>query len=420
MHPLENMAFCVKKSGVRTITALPEARPVPARTRPKLIYLVTEDWYFWSHRLPMARAAREAGFDIAVATRVDKHGERIEGEGFRVLPLSWQRRSINPAGALSAVAEIAALYRREAPDIVHHVAMKPVLLGGLAAGLAGVPAVVNALTGLGSAFIGTGGLKSRIAGAVARPLLRTVLKRPNSLAILQNADDQRMLVEAGLLPEDRSWIIRGSGIDTTHYQALPEPAEPPVTIGCVARLLADKGVGPLVEAQQRLRAKGLDVRLVLAGTPDPENPTSVTPAELDRWAALPGVELPGHITDVREVWKRCHIAVLASRREGLPKSLLEAAACGRAIVATDVPGCREVAHAGENALLVPPDDPAALAGALETLVRDAALRQRFGAGSRQLVESDMASDRVGAKTVELYRTLLGAKGPAAAPVAEAS
>lgn len=393
---------------------------MPARTRPKLIYLVTEDWYFWSHRLPMARAARDAGFDIAVATRVDKHGERIEGEGFRVLPLSWQRRSINPAGALSAVAEIAALYRREAPDIVHHVAMKPVLLGGLAAGLAGVPAVVNALTGLGSAFIGTGGLKSRIAGAVARPLLRTVLKRPNSLAILQNADDQRMLVEAGLLPEDRSWIIRGSGIDTTHYQALPEPAEPPVTIGCVARLLADKGVGPLVEAQQRLRAKGLDVRLVLAGTPDPENPTSVTPAELDRWAALPGVELPGHITDVREVWKRCHIAVLASRREGLPKSLLEAAACGRAIVATDVPGCREVAHAGENALLVPPDDPAALAGALETLVRDAALRQRFGAGSRQLVESDMASDRVGAKTVELYRTLLGAKGPAAAPVAEAS
>ena len=393
---------------------------MPTPIRPKLLYLVTEDWYFWSHRLPMARAARDAGFDVAVATRVDKHGERIAGEGFRVLPLSWQRRSINPAGALSAVAEIAALYRREAPDIVHHVAMKPVLLGGLAAGLAGVPAVVNALTGLGSAFLGTGGLKSRVAGAVARPLLRMVLRRPNSLAILQNADDQRMLVEAGLLPADRSWIIRGSGIDTTHYRALPEPAEPPVTIGCVARLLADKGVGPLVEAQQRLVAKGLDVRLLLAGTPDPENPTSVTQAELDRWAALPGVELPGHIADVREVWARCHIAVLASRREGLPKSLLEAAACGRAIVATDVPGCREVAHAGENALLVPPDDSAALADALETLVRDSALRQRFGAASRRLVESDMASDRVGAKTVELYRTLLKSVRPAASPVAEVS
>jgi len=390
------------------------------RANPKLIYLVTEDWYFWSHRLPMARAARDAGFDIAVATRVDKHGERIDAEGFRVLPLSWSRRSINPAGALSAIGEIAALYRREAPDIVHHVAMKPVLLGGLAAGLAGVPAVVNALTGLGSAFLGTGGLKSRVAGAVARPLLRTVLKRPNSLTILQNEDDRRMLVAAGLLPDDRAWIIRGSGVDTAHYQAMPEPAEPPVVVGCVARLLADKGIGPLVEAQQRLRAKGLDVTLLLAGTPDPENPTSITQAELDRWSALPGVELPGHIADVRQVWSRCHIAVLASRREGLPKSLLEAAACGRPIVATDVPGCREVAHADENALLVPPDDPAALADALEVLVRDATLRRRFGAASRRMVESDMASDRVGAKTVDLYRRLLDANRSVAAPVAEAS
>ena len=388
--------------------------------KPKLIYLVTEDWYFWSHRLPMARAAREAGFDIAVATRVDKHGERIAAEGFRLLPLAWSRRSINPAGALSAVAEIAALYRREAPDIVHHVAMKPVLLGGLAAGLAGVPAVVNALTGLGSAFLGTGGLKSRVAGAMARPLLRSVLKRPNSVTVLQNEDDRKMLVAAGLLPDERGRIIRGSGVDTRHYQVLPEPPAPPVTVGCVARLLADKGVGPLVEAQQRLRAKGLDVNLILAGTPDPENPTSVTRGELDRWSALPGVELPGHIADVREVWARCHVAVLASRREGLPKSLLEAAACGRAIVATDVPGCREVARAGENALLVPPDDPAALAGALEVLVRDAAMRQRFGAASRRLVESDMASDRVGAKTVELYRSLTEAAFPMATPVAEAS
>lgn len=396
----------------------PGAAAAGAR-RPKLIYLVTEDWYFWSHRLPMARAAREAGFEIAVAARMDKHGDRIAAEGFRVLPLSWQRRSVNPAGALSAVAEIASLYRREAPDIVHHVAMKPVLLGGLAARLAGVPAVVNALTGLGSAFLGSGGLKSRVAGAVARPILRTVLRRSNSLTILQNEDDRETLVRAGLLRADRAWIIRGSGIDTAHYQPLPEPAEPPLVVGCVARLLADKGVGPLVEAQQRVRAKGLDVRLVLAGTPDPENPTSITQAELDRWAALPGVELPGHIADVRRVWERCHVAVLASRREGLPKSLLEAAACGRAIVATDVPGCREVARAGENALLVPPDDAAALADALETLARDPGLRARFGAASRQLVESDMAADRVGARTVELYRRLLGHDVPAAAPAAAA-
>lgn len=387
--------------------------------RPKLLYLVTEDWYFWSHRLPMARAARDAGFEVSVAARLDRHGDRIAAEGFRVLPLSWQRRSVNPLGALAAIREIAALYRREKPDIVHHVAMKPVLLGGFAAMAAGVPAVVNALTGLGSAFIGTGGLKSRVAGAVARPLLRAVLGRRNSLAILQNADDRQTLVEAGLLKADRAWIVRGSGIDTAHYTALPEPPAPPVTIGCVARLLADKGVAPLVEAQQALRAKGLDVALLLAGTPDPENPTSIPQADLDRWAALPGVELAGHVTDVRSVWARCHVAVLASRREGLPKSLLEAAACGRAIVATDVPGCREVAQAETNALLVPPDDAAALATALETLVSDAALRARFGEAGRRLVESDMAADRVGAKTVALYRSLLASVHPAALP-AEAS
>ncbi|HYD64425.1 glycosyltransferase family 4 protein [Azospirillum sp.] len=383
--------------------------------RPRLLYLVTEDWYFWSHRLPMARAARDAGFDVAVATRVDKHADRIAAEGFRVLPLTWRRRSVHPGEALSAVAEIASLYRRERPDVVHHVSLKPVVLGGLAAMAAGVPAVVNALTGLGSAFLGKGGLKSRIAGTVARTALRTILKRRNSLLVLQNTDDRDHLVRLGLVPPDRVWVIRGSGVDTGHFAVLPEPP-PPVVAGYVGRLLEDKGVRPLVEAHQILRAQGLDVRLLLAGTPDPENPTSIQPAELERWKALPGVELAGHVTDVRTVWTRAHIAVLPSRREGLPKSLLEAASCGRAIVATDVPGCREVARAGENALLVPVDDAPALAEAIGTLARDAVLRHRFAAAGRRLVESDMAADAVGAKTVELYRTLLASARPGATPL----
>ncbi|WP_051340391.1 glycosyltransferase family 4 protein [Azospirillum halopraeferens] len=386
------------------------------RARPKLLYLVTEDWYFWSHRLPMARAARDAGFDVAVATRVDAHGPRIEGEGFRLLPLPWRRRSVNPAGALADVAAIARLYRRERPDIVHHVSLKPVVLGGLAAAAAGVPAVVNALTGLGSAF-GRGSVKARLAGAAARPLLGAVLRRRNSVTVLQNGDDRDHLVATGLAVAERCRVIRGSGIDTVRYAVLPEPPEPPVTVGFVGRLLADKGVRPLVEAQQHLRAEGLDVALILAGTPDPENPTAIRPDEVERWRALPGVELAGHVEDVRTVWARSHIAALPSRREGLPKSLLEAAACGRAIVATDVPGCREVAHAGENALLVPPDDAAALAGAIATLARDPDLRRRFAAAGRRLVESDMAAERVGARTLDLYRSLLAAArgAPAGAP-----
>ncbi|MBP2231385.1 glycosyltransferase involved in cell wall biosynthesis [Azospirillum agricola] len=399
---------------------VPTTAPTAGRPRPKLLYLVTEDWYFWSHRLPMARAARDAGFDVTVATRVDRHGERIAAEGFRVLPLSWRRRSVNPLGALAAVREIAALYRRERPDVVHHVAMKPVLLGGLAALAAGVPAVVNALAGLGTVFTHAGKLKPRLVALAVHPLLRRLLNRRNSVLLLQNPDDRRTLERHGLIDGAQVRIIRGSGIDTGHYQALPAPPAPPLVIGCAARLLANKGIAELVEAHGRLRARGLDVELLLAGQPDPASPTSIPQSLLDRWAALPGVTLLGQVEDVRKLWARCHVAVLASRGgEGLPKSLLEAAACGRAIVATDVPGCREVAQADVNALLVPESDPAALAEAIERLARDPGLRARFGEASRRLVESDMSAEHVGAKTVELYRGLLDRAAPSTVP-AEAS
>jgi glycosyltransferase involved in cell wall biosynthesis len=375
----------------------------------RLLFLVTEDWYFCSHRLPMARAARDAGFQVTVATRIDAHRAAIEAEGFRVVPLTWHRRSINPLAAVTAVAEIAALYRRERPHIVHHVALKPTVLGGLAAFLAEVPAVVNALTGLGTAFLGSG-LKARLAGAVARPLLRFVLRRPGSVLVVQNEDDHQLLTSLGLVPAGRVHLIRGSGVDTQRFAELPEPSEPPVVVAQVGRLLDDKGVRTLVAAHGAVRARGVDMTLLLAGTPDPANPSSIPAAELAGWRALPGVELADHVTDVRDVWARAHVAVLASRREGLPKSLLEAAACGRAIIATDVPGCREVARAGVNALLVPPDDVAALAAALERLARDLALRRRLAAASRPLVLSDMAEATVGARIVDLYRSLLAEVG----------
>lgn len=382
----------------------------PTQRAPRLLYLVTEDWYFWSHRLPMARAARDAGFAVTVATRVGDHAARIAAEGFEVVPLAWRRRSVAPWAIAAAVAGIVRVHRRVRPDIVHHVAMKPVLLGGIAARIAGVPAVVNALTGLGSVFVGGGGPLRRLVAAVARRLLRWVLGRSGSVLVLQNRDDRDLLTGAGLADPQRLRLIRGSGIDTRRFAVLPEPAEPPVVIAFVGRLLADKGVRTLVEAYGLLHGRGHDVRLLLAGTPDPENPTAIGTAELARWRALPGVELAGHVGDVRTVWARAHVAVLPSRREGLPKSLLEAAACGRAIVASDVPGCREVAVAGRNALLVPVDDAHALAEALETLVRDPALRRRFAAEGRRMVESDLAADAVGAATVALYRDMLAAAG----------
>jgi glycosyltransferase involved in cell wall biosynthesis len=377
--------------------------------RPKLLYLVTEDWYFYSHRLPMARAAQAAGFDVVVAARLDGHRQAIEAEGFRVHALNWRRRRNGLLSTLAAIVELRALYRRERPDVVHHVAIKPVVLGGLAAWLAGVPAVINALTGLGFVFIDdtkrSGGLGSRWIKKPVRALIRFVLGRPGSHLILQNGDDHALLVNGGLVAAENVTVIRGSGIDTNHYS--PQPDAPGgITVAYVGRMLEDKGVPTLVEAHQAVRSQGVDLRLLLVGTPDPENPTSVTETTLRSWATQPGIEWRGAVSDVRPVWAEAHIAVLPSRREGLPKSLLEAAACGRPLIATDVPGCREIARAGENALLVPPDDPAALALALTTLATDAPLRARFAASSRALVLSDLGVGPVGQRTVDLYRRML--------------
>jgi glycosyltransferase involved in cell wall biosynthesis len=374
---------------------------------PKLLYLVTEDWYFCSHRLPMARAARAAGFEVVVATRVGTHGPAIEAEGFTLRPLSWRRGGNGLGAVLGAVWEIAALYRRERPDLVHHVAVKPVVLGGLAAWLAGGSRVVNALTGLGFVFIG----RSPLLWPVRR-LMGWVLRRPGSRLVLQNQDDRAFLVGAGFADPARVTVIRGSGIDLEHFTPLPEPPAPDgsVTVAFVGRMLTDKGVPVLVEALRRVRARGLELRLLLAGDTDPENPTAIPRATLEAWSREPGIRWLGPVADVRTVWRAAAIAVLPSRREGLPKSLMEAAACGRALVATDVPGCREIARADENALLVPPDDPAALAEALTALTTDPARRARFAAASRRLVESDLAAEAVGAQTLALYRQLLGTGG----------
>lgn len=380
-----------------------------AGRRLKVLYLVTEDWIFCGHRLPTARAARDAGFEVLVATRVAEHGAAIEAEGFRLIPLEWRRRNFSPLQAIREIFAIAKLYRREVPDIVHHVALKPVVFGGLAAWLAGTPAVLNALTGLGSAFSGTGRkLAAKVAGWAARAALGPILRRPNSVVTVENPDDAAVLTGFGMIPAGTARIIRGSGVDIQRYQPLLEP-DGPFTVGVAARLLRSKGIPELAEAQRRLRAAGLDVRLLIAGTGDPDNPTNLPENELAEMCRIPGLTFLGHVDDVRTLWARCHVACLPSHREGLPMALMEAAACGRAIVATDVPGCREIALAGRNALLVPPLDAQALADAIRQLAEDADMRRRFALESRRLVESDLAADQVAARVLDIYRDLLNAR-----------
>ena len=368
----------------------------------KILYLVSEDWYFISHRLPMARAAKGAGYDVHVVTRVDADAEEIRREGFLLHPIHWRRGNMNPFRLLTAVLETRRVYRQVDPDLAHHVALVPTLIGSLAA--LGLPvAKLNALAGLGFAFTSQTA-KARALRPLANLLLGWLLKRPHTAVLVQNPDDFAVVAKLGVR-KDNIALIPGSGVDTELLTPMPEPTGP-FTIAFVGRLLDDKGVRTLVRAHQLLAQRGLTVRTLLAGEPDPSNPASIPDDVLSDWRNVPNLQLLGHVEDIRTVWARAHTAVLPSRREGLPKSLLEAAACARPLIATDVPGCREIARDNVNALLVSADDAEALAAAIEILSKDAALRVRFGRASREIVTREYSTERVAAEITRLYSRLL--------------
>ena len=366
-----------------------------------LLLLIAEDWYFWSHRLPLARAARQAGYQVVVVTRVRKLGRAIEAEGFDLVPLRLRRSGANPLLELRALAEIVGIYRRVRPNIVHHVALKPVIYGTLAARLAGVSRVVNSLAGLGFAYASTS-WKARLLRSLLEPVFRCTLNLRNSRLILQNPDDIELFVSSGLVPSSRVRLIRGSGVDTALFRPTPEPKGPPAVM-LAARMLWDKGVGEFVAAARELRARGVVARFILVGETDPENPSAIEPAQLHRWQEEGIVEWRGRRDDMPAVYAGCHLVCLPSYREGLPKVLLEAAACGRPIVASDVPGCREIVRHGVNGLLVPVRDSQALADALSRLVGDAEARRAMGERGRGIVVSEFGAERVATQILEVYR-----------------
>jgi len=369
---------------------------------PRVIYLVTEDWYFMSHRLPMARAARNAGFEVHVATRIDRHGAAIEAEGFHLHPISWRRGSLDPRDLVRVVREVHKLYRKLRPDLAHHVALTASVLGSLAA--TGLPVVcLNALTGLGTMFIDDTA-KVRVARAPLRLALRSLLNRSRAAVLVQNLDDRAVMERLGV-NRDRIALIPGSGVDIGAMAPSPEPTGP-ITIAFVGRLVGSKGIRTLLAAHERLIERGRDIQLIIAGLPDPANPTSIPLQEIDAWTRRPNVKHLGFVKDIGGLWACAHIAVLPSHREGLPLSLLEAAACGRPLIATDVPGCRDIARADLNALVVPLEDADALADAIERLALNSQLRRKFGKAGRELVEREFSSQRIGRDLIALYRRLL--------------
>jgi glycosyltransferase involved in cell wall biosynthesis len=381
-----------------------DSRPAASSTTPapRLLYVVTEDWAFLSHRLPMARAARSAGFDVHVATRVNEGAAAIAVEGFILHPIPFTRGSLSPLAALATIAALRRVHRAVRPDIAHHVAL-PACVFGMIAALGRRVACVNAFIGLGYAFT-SDSAKARALRSIVSAAVRFLVDRDGSVALVQNHDDMTALMSLGI-PKSRITLIPGSGVDVERFTPLPEPQGPP-TFGFVGRLLDDKGIRTLLTAHRLLRARGLDSRLLIAGMPDPANPASVTAPEAASWNKEPGISWLGHVSDIAGLWARAHIAVLPSRREGLPLSLMEAAACGRAMIANDVPGCREIVVHEQTGLLVPVDDAPALAAAMERLADTPELRARYAAAARTLAVEKFATEIIGRQTVALYRRLL--------------
>lgn len=379
-------------------------------TGKKLLFVVTEDWYFRSHRLPIARAARDAGAEVMVACRIGAEGssaaETIRSEGFSLIPLNIARSSRNPFSDITLLFSLIRLYRRTRPDIVHHVAIKPVLYGSIAAWIALVPAVVNAMAGLGFLFI-SDRLFARLARPPIRAVFRAFMNRTRTRLIVQNPDDQRLFQEKIGVQPDRIAVIRGSGVDCDIFTPPPlrSTSGGLITALCVSRMLWDKGIGELVEAARLLKQRRVAIKIRLVGPTD-ANPASIPQSTLDRWEEEGIVEVAGASTKIAEENAAAHIAVLPSYREGLPKSLLEAAACGLPLVATDVPGCREICLDDKTGILVPPYEAGPLAEALQRLAEDKDLRDRLGQNARRLAVDAFSTKRVQEETIALYEAML--------------
>jgi len=355
--------------------------------------------------LSIARAARDAGFEVLIATRVDKHKERIENEGFKLIQINLNRKSRNILKGILSVLEIARIYHKEKPDVVHHVSVKPVLYGSLAAWITGIPAVVNAVAGLGSIFA-TPGKKAAILRNFIIFSYRLAFSPKNTVGIFQNPEDLSLFVSAKILKKEQTFLIRGSGVNTTFFRYLPEPKGIPVLV-LAARLIWDKGVGSFVEAARILKNSGVVCRMALAGRPDPGNPKSIPEETLRSWASEGIIEWWGYREDILEVFAQSNIVVLPTTYgEGVPRVLIEAASCGRPIVATDVPGCREIVVNNKNGLLIPRDDPKALADALRGLIGDPLLRSKMGISGREIAKAEFSEEIFVKDTMNVYKKML--------------
>jgi glycosyltransferase involved in cell wall biosynthesis len=374
----------------------------------KIILFANTEWYLYNFRLSLAQALRGEGHEVVLVSPPGKYSRSLEEAGFRWKSFPLSRQGTNPLAELATVWRLRNLYRMEKPDIVHHFTIKCVLYGSLAAHTSGIRirGIINAITGLGFVFIGRGWREGGLRWLV-RALYRVALK--NTQVVFQNVDDRALFFDLGLVVENQVYLIPGSGVDTSRFVVEPDQPEPALIV-LPARMLWDKGVGEFVEAAQILKEQGVVARFALVGDTDPNYPACVPEQQLNEWQSAGIVEWWGWQDDMLAVYSRAHIVCLPSYREGLPRTLAEAAACGRALVAADVPGCRSIVRQGENGFLVPVRDAKALAEALRTLILDASLRRKMGLCGREIVVREYSMEKVLADTLKLYKSWAVAGG----------
>lgn len=370
----------------------------------KLLFIVNVDWFFLSHRLPIAIEALARGYEVHIATGITDKLDELRRHGLVVHPLTIRRSSIDLTGETRTFFEILYLLKKIRPHILHLVTIKPVILGGIAARLVGVPSVVVAISGLGFVSLAKGWKASGLRFFVSK-LYRLALGKRNLKVIFQNSNDCETLSRVARLSHEKMVMIRGSGVDLSTHAVMPLPAGLPVVV-MAARLLRDKGVYEFVFAAKLLRQRGVEAKFWLVGDPDPDNPSSVNGVELSTWRSEEVVELLGYRDDIAQVFIQSHIVVLPSYYgEGLPKVLIEAAASGRAVVTTDHPGCRDAIEPSVTGLLVPPRDAVALAAAIQQLLCDPELCARMGQAGRQLAEREFAVEKIVKSHFMVYETL---------------
>lgn len=369
-----------------------------------VLFVVNTPNFFLSHRLPIAIAARAEGFEVHVATASGSGVSTIKSYGFGHHVVPFTRSGQNPLKELNAFLCLVGVFKKVKPSIVHLITIKPVLYGGIAARLTGVQAVVGAVSGLGTVFVADSVFAS-VRRWVIKGLYRASFKQNRLAVIFQNPDDRDTLLKQGALSVEQTRMIRGSGVSLAEYPCVPEPVGPPVVV-MAARLLRDKGVLEFVEAAKILQQRKIQVEMRLIGSPDPGNPTAVSEDQLADWAARGWITVLGFRSDIAAQYAAANIVCLPSYREGLPKSLVEAAACGRAVVTTDVPGCRDAISPGKTGLLVKVQDSMALANGIQALIESPGSRKEMGLAGRALAETEFAVEKIVGQHMDIYRELI--------------